>query len=82
MRGMSSHTSDSPIPLQCPRHGHYGDGEHGSHQNSALAVFQLSYNWLFLRYKAINGVRVGGWYFCRPIINNHLPRLAYFYPLT
>ena len=36
-------------------------------------------NWLFfLRSKAINRVRVGGWYFCRPIINNHLPKLAYF----
>lgn len=41
-------------------------------------MFQLSFNWLFFRYKASPRERVDGWSFHRPIINNHRPRLACF----
>lgn len=78
MRELSSLTSDSPISLQCLRHGYYGDQERESHQNSAHKKFWLLYIGFF-SYKSINRVKVGGWPFCRLIINNHLPTLASSY---
>lgn len=42
---MSSQTSDSTVPLQRPRLGHYGDGERGTCQSSALTMP----NWLFFK---------------------------------